>query len=165
VTYTGKYLGDYSGPDILVWEPAFPKPDVSAVDEENLSRHISLENIEQVFITLLRMMEKAGLHHALPTTKIEGQYIPLTFEAFNDLNESAQEAIIFLPLKLVVTRLVWEKDEELLPPELARRLFQFMTADLPEEPVTMSFCDAAGLVLVEVGADSWQMEGDDEIVP
>jgi hypothetical protein len=150
MTTYGKYLSEeFRQGGIVVWESRTPfsvrRP------KSKPSPDTTVETIEQLFMKALQMASGSGVPSYIPAAKTDDGYVPLTWDAVADLSEEAQDQMTIFPLELLVKRLVWEQDEELLPPDLAKKLFS--PADAPEAPpLTASFATAAGLMLEQTGS-------------
>jgi hypothetical protein len=143
---TGKYLEDPQNPDLTILEPE--NSPLIVEWPEDLSETGTLEEMEELFLTILRVMDHDAVPFAVPTFEVEGRHYPLTHEAFSDLSDDAQEKVHWFPTMLVVIRLARDEDVEVLPESLARELLTIVGIEVPDaSPFTISFGSAASIVL------------------
>jgi hypothetical protein len=142
---TGRYLEDPQNPDLAIWEPEDIPP--VAGWPEGLPDIWTIEDMELLFLTLLRMMDADGVPFAVPSFELEERLYPLSREAVSDLSDDAQDRVMWFAATLIVNRLVRDEDEEVLPESLARKLLTVAGIERPEDPFTVSFGSAAGIVL------------------
>jgi hypothetical protein len=142
---TGKYLEDPHHPDLAFWEAE----DIPPVGDwpKGVPYIWTAEEAELMLLTLLRMLNHGGVPPAVACVELGDRYCPLTTEAVSDLSKEAQGKVLWFASSLVVGWLIRNEDEELLPESLARKLLVFAGIQRPDDPFTLSFCDAAGIVL------------------
>jgi hypothetical protein len=106
---TGKYLENPENPDLAILEP---ENNPLIIDwPPDLSETGTLEEMEQLFLMMLRMMDGKGLPLAIPSFELEGKYYPLTMKAYDDLSYESQEKLWFFPTTLLMWRLARDEDE------------------------------------------------------
>jgi hypothetical protein len=142
---TGKYLEDPQNPDLTLLEPE--NSPLIVEWPEDLPETGTLEEMEELFLTMLQVMDHNAVPVAVPTFELEGHHYPLTHQGFDDLSEEAQEKVHWFPTMLVVMRLARDEDIEVLPESLARKLLSLVGIEIPAGPFTISFGSAASLVL------------------
>jgi hypothetical protein len=154
--FTGKYLTEAEHEEgFYVWKIAIQRARKQPRLQEwagAVKGQMSLEETEQFFMTALRQIDERGLPMVVPFKKVEGRSISLTFGAVLDLSEAALGDVCWISLHSIAGRLVWEEDEELLPPELAKKFLAPWRNVLPPAPptFTLSFATAAELFLEKV---------------
>jgi hypothetical protein len=148
---TGKYLEDPHHPDLDFWEPTFPPE----IDEswQDIPGDWDLEDMERLFMALLRTMDKGAIPFSVPCVEMGDCYCALSREAVGDLTQDARDKVLHFPSQLIATRLIKEEDEEVLPESLAKKLLKFAGIARPEDPFTLSFSAAADIVLVFLSAE------------
>jgi hypothetical protein len=117
---TGKYLEDPHNPDLTLLEPE--NSPLIVEWPEDLPETGTLEEMEQLFLMMLRVMDHNAVPFAVPSFELEGRHYPLTPEAVDNLRDDAQDVVTWFPTTLVVMRLAREEDDEVLPESLARKL-------------------------------------------
>jgi hypothetical protein len=142
---TGKYLEDPQNPDLTLLEPE--NSPLIVEWPEDLPETGTLEEMEQLFLLMLRVMDHNAVPFAVPSFELEGRHYPLTPEAVDNLRDDAQDVVTWFPTTLVVMRLAREEDDEVLPESLARKLLSLVGIEMPAGPFTISFGSAASLVL------------------
>jgi hypothetical protein len=142
---TGKYLEDPHNPDLNFWE-AEVIPEVGDWPKD-VPGVWATHGMELLFLALLRMMTGDGIPFAVPCVELGDRYCPLTREEVSDLSKEAQDKVMYFPSQLILLRLVRDEDGEVLPESLAKKLLTFAGIQRPEDPFTISFCDAAGIVM------------------
>jgi hypothetical protein len=143
---TGRYLEDPHHPDLGFWEPPVP-PEIDD-SWQDVPGDWDIEDMERLFLALLRMMDKGGIPFAVPCVELGDRYCALSREAVSDLSAEAQDKVMHFPSQLIVVRLIREEDEEVLPESLAKKLLTVAGILRPEDPFTISFSHAADIVLV-----------------
>jgi hypothetical protein len=142
---TGKYLEDPQNPGLTLLEPE--NSPLIVEWPEDLPETGTLEEMEQLFLMMLRMMDHKAVPFAVPIFELEGCHYPLTPEVVDNLRDDAQDVVTWFPATLVVMRLAREEDDEVLPESLARKLLSLVGIEMPAGPFTISFGSAASLVL------------------
>jgi hypothetical protein len=142
---TGKYLEDPHHPDLDVWEPEDPP----AIGDwlKDVPGDWAIDDMERLLLALLRAMTGDGFPFAVPCVELGDRYCPLSREAVSDLSEEARDKVLYFPTQLIAIRLIREEDEEVLPESLAKKLLTVAGIQRPDDPFTISFCAAAGIVL------------------
>jgi hypothetical protein len=71
---TGKYLEDPQNPDLTILEPE--NSPLIVEWPEDLSETGTLEEMEELFLTMLRVMDHDAVPFAVPTFEVEGRHYP-----------------------------------------------------------------------------------------